>query len=72
MSKMKNPVRNEMAGGFAGRDVGTTVAGRPTRCYETAGALGKAKVSSPTQTAGLETRSPRPGTKQRAYGKTDT
>ncbi len=27
---------------------------------------------TPTQTAGLESRSPRPGTKQRAFGRSDT
>ena len=72
MAKAKNPVRNEMSGGFAGRDVGMSVGGHPTHTYETAGPLGKAKVSAPTQTAGLETHTPRKGTKQRHFGKTDT
>jgi hypothetical protein len=30
------------------------------------------RMPTPTQTAGMESRSPRPGTTQRGYGKSDT
>jgi hypothetical protein len=69
MAHAKNPVVNEMRGGFSGRDVGTNVGGHPTH---TTVDLGKHKAPPPMQTAGLETRSPRRGTKQRHFGKTDT
>lgn len=43
------------------------VGGVPVKYAES----GVSKTPTPTQTVGIETRAPRPGTKQHAFGKSD-
>ncbi len=87
MAKKGSNVHSQMEGGFK-RPSMTGAAGQydhgpapfdhprsmgngavPTKFMETAPG---GKMPTPTQTAGAETRAPRPGTKQRAFGKSDT
>ncbi len=44
----------------------------PLKFYDESVSTKAASKITPTQTAGLESRAPRPGTKQRAFGKSDT
>ena len=85
--KKKSVVNSQMSGGFPSPSMsgasGIYDRGKPpfdkprsmgkntpaTKFYDT---TVSSKTPTPTQTAGMDSRAPRPGTKQRPYGKSNT
>lgn len=86
MARKSSVVKSQMAGGFEkpsmteAKGVYDASPGPFSKPHDLGGGgiplkfmeSGPGKGPTPTQTAGADTRAPRPGTMQRAFGKSDT